>query len=1257
VKAGNPLYILVALEELRVFGKFEKLSDRVDQLPGNVAALFDQVLERIESDFNHELVRDCMSFIACGKQGMTAEELQTLLSVYTPQVKAGFQPNKLPDMLWARLCRAFGAYLFERSGVIDFFHGQLKEAVGNRYLEEEADRNATHRTIADYFESRWREPYLRALEELPHQRTKATDWDGTERILTDLHFIEAKCAAAMTYDLIADYGTALNALPEAQDERQKERKHQERVERYTKEMIEHAQSWNNARDRHRADPIKYPMPKRKDIPLPESIPSVELLSDEKIREDLKKTINNPTRMERLRAFSQFVNFESHTVLKFASYPGFLMQQAYNSADSGPVVSAAEGIVDTEVDHVLILQPPSHRHSYNPHPILIKTIEEHIGSVQSVSISPEGKQGVSGSSDNTLRLWDLESGECLRILAGHTATVSTVSITPNGKTAFSGSDDGTLRVWNLENGKCLKTLKGHTRPVKSVSVTPDGKKAVSGSEDKTFRVWDVITGECLKTLGMGLCWALSPVPSVSITSDGNRALSVGGRWNQDLQLWDIDSGKCLKTLIEPTNAPHEHPIKSICITPDGERALSASYDRTLRVWDLESGKCLKRLKGHEGSVECVSMTPDGKTAISGGGWSHQTAFFDTTLRVWDIEGGQCLKTIRKHPSSVTSVSITSDGKKAFSGSDDGTLRVWNLEGGESLRTAADQLDLGKTVSIACVTPDGKRAILTKWESSDLFLWDFENAQQSRTLSGHTVASNSVIMTSDGKKAISGGATHWHPLGHADKTLRVWDLESGMCLSKLEIHSNSITSISLTPDEKIVVSGGNDSTLRTWELESGIHRGNLTGHKGPITGVSITPDGRIAISGSEDKTLRIWKLEGGNCLRSVEEHTERVYSVSVTPDGKRIVSISDALRIYNLESGVCLKTLRPHPRQSWEVGVTPDGKRAISESRDHSLWIWDLGICKCLRKLEGHTDWVRWVRVAPDGKRAISGSHDNTVRAWNLDSGECIAIYSTKSGLASISMVNLEGHFLCSTDIGEVIFLRTRNLGFEPPLLTPTRIWLFLENGRNGRWEDQVKATCQWCRKRFPAANEILDVIMAIKRNGNLSPDQSPCLEFPAEVWEDPRLLSDCPYCHRPVRFNPFIVDNRGDTLMNAKIRYRFEVEKIDKRKKQPQRQKGPLHQSHRDEGAQLSKFSGEKREIGPIAPCTCGSGKKYKKCCGAKTSKVTTEERIPQPTPHPVGDLERAPQLNIEYQKELKKWKALPWWKRLKEKKPRRRAGI
>lgn len=67
---------------------------------------------------------------------------------------------------------------------------------------------------------------------------------------------------------------------------------------------------------------------------------------------------------------------------------------------------------------------------------------------------------------------------------------------------------------------------------------------------------------------------------------------------------------------------------------------------------------------------------------------------------------------------------------------------------------------------------------------------------------------------------------------------------------------------------------------------------------------------------------------------------------------------------------------------------------------------------------------------------------------------------------------------------------------------------------------------WCGQRLPVSRKILDVIREISRNANLSPDQSPCLELPDEAWGEPRLLSECPLCHKPLKFNPFIVDNRG-----------------------------------------------------------------------------------------------------------------------------------
>jgi len=115
---------------------------------------------------------------------------------------------------------------------------------------------------------------------------------------------------------------------------------------------------------------------------------------------------------------------------------------------------------------------------------------HQDSVRSVAITPDGKTLVSGSHDNTIKVWNLEKGGEPKTLTGHQSYVNSVAITPDGKTLVSGSGDNTIKVWNLEKGGEPKTLTGHQKSVESVAITPDGKTLVSGSWDNTIKVWDL-----------------------------------------------------------------------------------------------------------------------------------------------------------------------------------------------------------------------------------------------------------------------------------------------------------------------------------------------------------------------------------------------------------------------------------------------------------------------------------------------------------------------------------------------------------------------------------------------------------------------------------------------------------------------------------------------------------------------------------------------------------------------------------------------
>ncbi len=562
---------------------------------------------------------------------------------------------------------------------------------------------------------------------------------------------------------------------------------------------------------------------------------------------------------------------------------------------------------------------------------------------------------------------LPGGPLQHTLEGHSDWVNSVTITPDGKRAISASDDKTLNIWDIQSGALLHTLEGHSDWVNAVSVTPDGKRAISASEDKTLNIWDIQSGDLLHILeGHSL-----GVNAVAITTDGKRAISASGGntlsreyiFFRDftLKIWDIQSGALLHTL-----EGHRDWVNVVTVTPDGKRAVSASRDKTLKVWDIQSGTLLHTLEGHSGEVTAVTIASDSKSAIA--------ASDDNTLKVWDIKSGELSHTLESHSNSVTAVVITPDCKRAISASRDSTLKVWDIQSGALLHTLDGHSD---SVTAVEITPDCKRIISASGDNS-LKVWDIQSGTLLHTLEGHSDSVSAVAITPDGKGIVSASG---------DKSLKMWDIQSIALLLTLDGHSKLVKAVAITPDGRRAITASEDSTLKVWDIQSGALLHTLEGHSHDVTAVAIVPDGKRAISTSYDSTLKVWDIQSGALLHTLEGHSGSVSAVAITPDGKRAISASweMTLKVWDIQSGALLHTLNGHSNSVTAVAIIPDGKRAISASGDSTLKVWDIQSGALLHTLEGHSLDVNAVAIIPDGKRAISASYDSTLKVWDIQSG--------------------------------------------------------------------------------------------------------------------------------------------------------------------------------------------------------------------------------------------------------------------------------
>lgn len=318
--------------------------------------------------------------------------------------------------------------------------------------------------------------------------------------------------------------------------------------------------------------------------------------------------------------------------------------------------------------------------------LITTLSGADSAISSIAISPDGQQMVSGSGairtpysgiifrvfpvlkqDNSIKIWQLDSGKLIHTLQGHSKTVGLLAFSPDGQTLVSVSDN-TIKLWDVGSGQekmtsqvllnCIHSFA--FSPVSPVSPKEMGDTLAIACQDKTIRLWNIRTGQEKRTLGKHS----SLVRSLAFSPDGQ--LLACGCQGKIIQLWEVNTGNRKGTL-GGWFSKHANWVSTMAFSPDGQLLASGSRDKTIKLWDVVTRKEKRTLRGHSNWVNSVAFSPDGRTLAS--------ASWDKTIKLWDVSTGQQLCHLRGHTDGVLSVAFSPDQSTLVSGSADRTIKIW------------------------------------------------------------------------------------------------------------------------------------------------------------------------------------------------------------------------------------------------------------------------------------------------------------------------------------------------------------------------------------------------------------------------------------------------------------------------------------------------------------------------------------------------------------------------------------------------------
>jgi len=635
---------------------------------------------------------------------------------------------------------------------------------------------------------------------------------------------------------------------------------------------------------------------------------------------------------------------------------------------------------------------------------------HYAGVTSVAFSPDGRFAATGSSDKTIKLWEVSTGREIRSYTGHTHEIRYLDFGPHGNYLASIDGDYHLKIWEIPTSRQVYDFFISDDRILSVDFLSDGSSLIAGTERNHAIRFDLENGHEIRRfkpdtadINMQKNFGYPTARSVEISPDGKTLLT--GSSDRTAFLFDIHTGKQIRKFKSDRSSCTSCSINAH-FSPSGEEIVPGNMDSVF-IWSSVSADVLRSMQGRKGRWGISSFSHDGRYVAS-------TLFGD--CYIWNASTGEQVTILKGHLKDITDVRFHPSKNMIITGSKDRTAKIWQVPSGKELLSLQGYLnDVDEKIlsdgymywvafmNEIKLSPDGKFAAIGKMGNLAK-LYDFYTGKPVRVFRGHEGIVISLDFSPDGKLLATGAA---------DGTAKIWDIKSGEMLVSLPERTANIPcfSVDFSPTGKLLATGSWDGMVRIWDVETGQLLQRIRAHEdvSPYS-VQFSHSGLYVISGGLDRKLKMFEIDTGEEIRRFIGHTNVVSAVRRHPDHNRIITASwdGKVKLWDLSTGMQIRKFTAHQARVQALDIDQTGKYMVTGSDDNTAKLWDISTGEVLQTFEGHRGTVSSVDIDSSGHWLVTGSHDGTIKTWDLKTGELLLTYIFM-GENDFMVSTADGHF--------------------------------------------------------------------------------------------------------------------------------------------------------------------------------------------------------------------------------------------------------